>query len=163
MGNIMLCGSLCDSCEASNATQVNQNDNKNDDQKNNNQQLDQILIKEIFEREKIERIIDKEINLLKNIINTNDSNINEKCEQAKKNIYINIAKLEKDSHKSINKIEHHIEKIKDNHLFHIEKDIGIIKTKIDNTNENIDEMKNLLKEINNATIKNSTTLDLLKA
>lgn len=160
MGNIMLCGSLCNSCEASSETNVEQNN-----QQQNNQQsraLDQILIKEIFEREKIEKIVDKEINALRNLVDKNDVDIKEKCDECKRNIYRNIAKLENESNQSISQIESHIEKIKDNHLYHIERDINVIRTKVDNTNDDISEIKDVLKEINKTTIKNSTRLDLLK-
>ena len=152
MGNIMICGSLCDSCSAT----VKEGDNKNP----NN--IEQILVKEVFEREKISKIIDKEINILHELIEKNNIDINEKCNEVKKNIFHNISKLENESNHSISQIESHIEKIKDNHLYHIEKDMNIIKTKVENTNDDIREIKDVLKEINKTTIRNSTRLDLLK-
>lgn len=152
MGNIMICGSLCDSCSVS-------AEQKEREKQNN---IEHILVKEVFEREKIVKIIDKEINNLHSIIFKNDTEFKEKCDQIKKNIYNDLSKLEIDSNQNISQIESHIEKIKDNHLYHIEKDINIIKTKFENVNEDIIEIKDVLKELNRTSIRNATKLDLLK-
>jgi hypothetical protein len=152
MGNIMICGSLCDSCSAT----VKDGDNLNP----NN--IEQILIKEIFEREKITKIIDKEINNLRILINKNDIDIKQKSDDIKNNLANNILKIKQDGTLDIFQIKSQIEKIKDNHLFHIEKDINIIKTKFENFTDDIVEIKDLLKDINKTTIRNTTRLDLLK-
>ena len=150
----MLCGSLCQSCEASNENQLNQSHDVGG--------LEQLMAKEIFEREKIGKIIDKEINNLRTNIHISLQTIKEQCSAEKFTLQDAISKVENETNKTITKIEYHIEKIKDNHLNHIEKDISSINTKLDGTHEDINEIKDTLKDLNKLVIKNSTQLELLK-
>lgn len=153
MGNITICGSLCGTCAVDG--EVN-----SPEQKGTN--LEDILVKEIYEREKISKLIDKEINALKNTINTSIQNLKEQFENSQKVLYGNVDKVEEDANKSILKIEKHIEKIKDNRLYQIEQDVNIVKTKVDNVNDDLTEIKLTLKDVNNNVIKNTTQIDILK-
>lgn len=155
MGNIMLCGSLCQSCEASTEANVEQNNNM---QAN----IDQILINEIAAREKTEKMIDKEIKILKENVDMSIMNIKGICDGERKILHRNILQVESETAKSISSIQRNIEKIQENHLNHIENDLSIIKTRIDNTNEDIKEIKYSLKEISTNVIKNTAQLEFYK-
>ena len=81
MGTVSLCGSICNSCEA----------NSNIEQKNMQQlNIDQLLIKEIHARENVGKMINKEIEILKENLSMKIANIQDNYEHNSMMILQNI-------------------------------------------------------------------------
>lgn len=129
-------------------------------EKVNKYKLEDVIIKEIYEREKVTKLIDKELEILKNNLNLSLNNFKEKYKHDQSNVYNTIDNIQKTSTKSIVNIEKNIEKIRFNRLNNIEKDINIIKTKINNADNNLKEIKNTLKILNKHVIQNTTKLNI---
>ena len=129
-------------------------------EKVNKYKLEDVIIKEIYEREKVTKLIDKELEILKNNLNLSLNNFKEKYKHDQSNVYNTIDNIQKTSTKSIVNIEKNIEKIRFNRLNNIEKDINIIKTKINNADNNLKEIKNTLKILNTHVIQNTTKLNI---
>lgn len=157
MGNVTLFGSLCGDCSIKENDEINKN-KFDDDFK---LKLDQILIKEISERERMVNNIDNELSNLKNNIDQSLNNIKQFCTNEKTLLEINLTHVEETANNSIKEIKKKVEIIKEKHLYEIEKDMNIVKTKMLDSNEDIKEIKKSIKEINQLVIKNSTQLELL--
>lgn len=157
MGNIMLCGTLFNSCEFT-------NEEKEQEKKNNEIKfsIDQLLSREIFEREKMQKIIDREVKILKSSLIQDLETIKNQCSHQQDLLKLNLSKIEVDTTKTIDQIENHIEEIKYNHLNRIESDVSGIKIMINNSQDDIKEMRGTIKEINSTVIKNSTQLEILR-
>ena len=160
MGNIMLCGSLCDSCEVE-GTNNNATDKNTDFDTKKIFDIDQILIKEISERENMERNMTRELELIREDINKNIGTIKEYCKSVKKLLDININNIENNTNKSISDIKINLDKIKENNLYHAERDINIVKTKMQDVKQDIIEMRKQILDINEQTIKNTTKLEFI--
>lgn len=153
MGNIQICGSLCDSCEVSRPEKAD----------NSQPPIEQILIKEIYEREKTSKLISEEVNKMKKNFDHSLEKIKSYCENKKTILQKDLTHLEETSNKSFTEIRKNIDKIKEDHLSHIERDLDVMKSKLDNLNEDIKEMKDVIKDLNKNTIKNSTQLEILNS
>lgn len=162
MGNIMLCGSLCQNLDVANENNQTNQASKNQVITNDQAKIsDQILINEIFEREKLHKIIEKEITYLKLTVDTSVEKIKQYCDNEKKLTELNLQKISEDAHKSITEIEDDLTKIKEKRLFSLEQDINIVKTKLDNLLEDLKEIKDSVKNIQRNVIQNTTTLEIL--
>lgn len=157
MGNVTLFNSICGEC----SIKENNEENKSKSDNNLKLKIDQILIKEISERERMVHEITTELSNLKNSIDQSLDNIKQFCTNEKNLLEINLVHVEANTNSSISDIKKKVETIKEKHLFDIEKDMNIVKTTIDNQNEDIKEIKNSLKEITRHVIKNTTQLELL--
>ena len=153
MGNIMICGSLCHNCEVENETQVNKNNAANN--------YNKIMIDGRKEREKcrakIEKIIQIEVELLQKNIDDSAIDLKERVND-QKNI---INRVEDITNKNIETIQVDIEKIKTNHLLHIEKDLTICSTQIGIILDNIKSLQDISRDTSNNTAQNSAKLDIL--
>lgn len=171
MGNIMFCGSICDSCQVKKEqTPINIID-----------QIDQVVIKEIFEREKMERIMDEKITHLRDTYHREQLLVKEQTDLDKQFVE-NQTKIEKQFIKVQTEIEQKlitdqgnrqaeafenkfhtlktdIEKIKNNHLHHIENDITTMKTQFVHITQDVKDIRNTLGDLTSTVIKNSTKLE----
>lgn len=141
MGNIMICGSLCDSCEIAD-NQANLNQTSYDRQI----EAEKLLIKEIIEREKMQKLIKEEISKLKDNIS---NGIKDYCKNVKSDI-----------EKKFDKLDNHNDKI-ENSIKKNEYEIGIIKTKIDNITITTNNIRVTLDTMNNKVIENTTKIGIL--
>lgn len=151
MGNVTLCGTLCDSALGI-----------NNEEKESKTNIDQILIKEIFEREQLHKTIDREVQKIKSTVDLTFQTLKEYCENQKNLVQLDLNNTKEITNQSIKEIQKDVNKIRDEHLYIIEKQIVRVESEIGNLREDIHEIKHNIKELTINMTKVITQVEIIK-
>ena len=159
MGNIMLCGNLCGSCDVENKFSKDGKDKS--DSKINQIAIDQLVIKEISEREalyaKMEQIVDK----MRLSLQSDLDEIKQFCEYKNDFLAKDFANCKESAFKSISELNEKDDK-RNTSLRQIDRHIGILNTKIEHIETELREFKVAITELTKTVITNQTKLSIDK-
>ena len=156
MGNIMICGTLCESVEVGSGQEKDKNTEPS------KPYIDQILIKEIFEREQLQKTIDREMLTIKESVNNSMEVIKQYCSNQADLVGLDLKNTKVEADKSISNMKNEIDRIKNKHISDIEKNIAIMRNQVDNIREDIQEIKDIIKNLGTDIARINIEVQIIK-